>query len=637
MARAAVLWLPHMSGSLGDPYLAPASRGTSTVLGWILDRLAPRLCGWLTAVVGNPGRYGGVLSTLVGPHPPPLIPASTPTKLRAYPEVARILKADHVAFFGGGMVFAPPDLLDRAYAHHLSTGNNLTVVTGIPRGAAVEIYSMDLLCALGELRMAGLPPEPAAAAGRLAAVSRVSGVEPPVAIRAVPFDALRSYGLDGPDMPERVQIEGSSDLEIANEVMCLMDGGLADSDGLAPLRHWKQITLRRAQEARRIFAARFPRPERGCGRNAERKRVLYVSNASAFSGAEESLCTAVARLDRVRFQPLALLGAEGHFSERLRRSGAEVLCRSVNPGPPDTAIFMSLVNLVQDLQPDLLHFNSFVGLPMLYAGTALQIPIIQHVRVADLAGYGECLRGAHSVIAVSEFVRSRLVRLDLPRECVHTVFNGVEPEEFRPGVFDRRDARRGFGIPEESRVVLLVGRFAPNKRHDLLLDAANRIAPRFQDLHVLIVGEVFGDSHWYDVTKDAIKRLGIGRIVTIQGFQSDARLAYAAADVLVSCSDDEPLARSVIEAMAMSLPVLVTRSGGTSEVVSDGLTGFVVARDDPGALADRMAKLLDDDQLRRRLGEAARQHVEMHLTAERTAAGIMRIYEAVLAPLSAAR
>jgi glycosyltransferase involved in cell wall biosynthesis len=98
---------------------------------------------------------------------------------------------------------------------------------------------------------------------------------------------------------------------------------------------------------------------------------------------------------------------------------------------------------------------------------------------------------------------------------------------------------------------------------------------------------------------------------------------YREADLYALPTRADSHAIATLEAMAMGLPVISTPVGGVVDVVRDGETGFLVPREDPAALADRIRKLRDDRSLRLRLGRAGRQRVESEFNAETIAATVV--------------
>ena len=119
--------------------------------------------------------------------------------------------------------------------------------------------------------------------------------------------------------------------------------------------------------------------------------------------------------------------------------------------------------------------------------------------------------------------------------------------------------------------------------------------------------------------------------VTFAPFLEDIRIVHEAADVIVLCSDGEALGRCIPEAMAMEVPVVVTDSGGTREIVADGETGMVVRPGDDGAVAGAIERLLTDRELYCRCAANARQYAVERLSAENSAHKVAQIYSGIVA------
>jgi glycosyltransferase involved in cell wall biosynthesis len=206
---------------------------------------------------------------------------------------------------------------------------------------------------------------------------------------------------------------------------------------------------------------------------------------------------------------------------------------------------------------------------------------------------------ARLVVCISDFARSQLMGM-LPEAQwgkLRIVHCGVDPSQFAPA------ARQDGGEP---LAVLCVGRLVPVKGQAVLLDAVGRLAERGVPVHATFVGD--GPSR-PDLERIARER---GLPVTFAGAvgQDEIRRHYGAADVFCLPSFAEGVPVVLMEAMAMTLPVVTTRIAGIPELVADEVGGLLVAPGDAGALADALARLAGDPALRRALGDAGRAAVE---------------------------
>jgi len=223
---------------------------------------------------------------------------------------------------------------------------------------------------------------------------------------------------------------------------------------------------------------------------------------------------------------------------------------------------------------------------------------------------------ADRIVAATPLDRQQMLELyELDEAKVCIIPCGVNLELFRP--IARGQARYTLGIPDERRLLLFVGRLDPVKGLHVLLEAmcdlSRRMLPcRAQDLSLAVIG---GDreSHLEALTSDldclteVRTELGLEDLVLFIGSLDQEVLPYyySAAAVCVMPSLYESFGMVALEAMACGTPVIASRVGGLQYTVKDGETGFLVPEQNPGALADKLEVLLNDEALRQRMGRRA--------------------------------
>jgi glycosyltransferase involved in cell wall biosynthesis len=144
---------------------------------------------------------------------------------------------------------------------------------------------------------------------------------------------------------------------------------------------------------------------------------------------------------------------------------------------------MYTLRLLAKIRPALVHANALVGPPLLFASSLLGIPFVRHAHLANFDDIAEEVIQADAVIAVSSFVGRALLHLGVNPDSLHVVLNGVDTDYFRPGSGDRGAARAALGFGPAAVVVLVVARFAPSKRHDLVVRAVAMAGSEVPDLH----------------------------------------------------------------------------------------------------------------------------------------------------------
>jgi D-inositol-3-phosphate glycosyltransferase len=308
---------------------------------------------------------------------------------------------------------------------------------------------------------------------------------------------------------------------------------------------------------------------------------------------------------------------------------------------------------------DLVHANFFmsglvaaearrrIGLPFVVTFHALGKVRRLHQKEADafpdsrIAIEERIVREADRIISECPQDEADMVQLygADPRK-MRTIPCGFDTDEFRP--MDRIEARRRVGAPECSPLILQLGRMVPRKGVDNVIRAVARLHHQHGiRARLLIVG---GETRQPDpVATPELGRLmqiaaeeRIRDAVTFVGSRSRSELSayYAAADVFVTTPWYEPFGITPVEAMACGTPVIGSAVGGIKATIDNGNTGFLVPPKDPEALAQQLARVLDDPALAARLGKNALQRARAHYTWARVAERVARVYRDVC-PLNA--
>jgi phosphatidylinositol alpha-1,6-mannosyltransferase len=222
------------------------------------------------------------------------------------------------------------------------------------------------------------------------------------------------------------------------------------------------------------------------------------------------------------------------------------------------------------------------------------------------------LVGADLVIAAGGYPADEARRLaggNLPSVVI--VPPGVDVDRFQPLVPEQiRAVRARFGLPEEGRLVVAVSRLVPRKGFDVLIEATAELARERQDLVVAVAGTGRDARRLESLAKDLeapIVFLGRVSEADLPGLVGAADVAAVLCRTRWGGLEQEGFGIVFLEAAAAGVPQVAGRSGGSHEAVVDGVTGLVVDR--PGDVmvaAAALARLLDDEALRRRLGAAAR-------------------------------
>jgi len=378
-------------------------------------------------------------------------------------------------------------------------------------------------------------------------------------------------------------------------------------------------------------------------------RILFIHNSADIYGASRSLMRLCGRLDPAKFCPVVLLPEEGPLSDILRGSKVEVhifpslrvMTRPVLKSwkiVPWLAGFLpstvSLANILRRERISLVHTNTGVICSSALAAKIVGVPHVWHIR-DWFQEFGPLWKPySRYILALSDrvlCVSTPIAGQFPPSPKITVLNNGFDLAEFpKISPAEKAAARQRFGLATGDLIVGTVGRIKfVRKGQEFLLKAAALLNSREVRVKVLLVGGAApGAEDQMEKMKRLASELGIASSVVFAGELTDPRAAYAAMDIFVLPSaQPEPFGGVVMEAMALGLPVIGTAIGGTTEQISDRVTGLLVPPADAEALAAAILRLLDDPSLRLRMGVAARDRIANNFSLDGMVEHLKCIYE----------
>lgn len=369
-----------------------------------------------------------------------------------------------------------------------------------------------------------------------------------------------------------------------------------------------------------------------------RVKVMYVDHTARLSGGEIALTRLLPALIG-KVDPLVVLGEDGPLVERMRSIGARV---AVLPLPTSTggvrkealaapwAILSRMIavlryswrlrRLIRHEGVDIVHTNSLkAGFYGCLAARLARVPSIWHLRdrvardylpyLAVLVTWAALALLPNRVLCnsvttmmtipplVRRATRGRAVVVHRP---IHDVLDSpVQAVRGKP----RRD-REGARVESEAFTIGLVGRFAPWKGQ---LEAVRSLAdPQMPaEARLRVIGApMFGEEAYEELVRSEVARLGLGARVDFVGFVDDVLGELKGLDLVLHASTiPEPFGQVIVEGMAAGVPILATRGGGPSEIITEGVDGLLYPAGDTAELARLVRRLWEDEKLRSRLRE----------------------------------
>jgi len=397
------------------------------------------------------------------------------------------------------------------------------------------------------------------------------------------------------------------------------------------------------------------------------KTILYIDESGAFGGAITCMAQVIRNLDRERFQPVVILHHEDPvlrdrigdvpvYVLKRRRIGAGPIGRPLQRllikvlgrrgaryfalGQTALAYLFDVVprssrirSIAQEHSAGLVHTNNSLEINWagILAAHRMNLPTVAHVRSFERAGRTQkrIFRMVDHILVQSHAQKEQLVADGLPADAITAVHETISDEEIlTAGQTGGTTRPLTYGI---------TGMLVPWKGHRTFLAAAAIVKSDIPDAKALVYGDETPMNPGYrrDL-EDYAASVGLGDSVEFRGLAKDIRTALGEMDILVHASDEpEPFGRVLVEAMAAGKPVIAANAGGPREIVADGETGILFEPGSPESLAAALRRLLQDKELRQRMGEAGRERVKEHFHARQQVEQVQEVYEEVLAGKSA--
>lgn len=364
--------------------------------------------------------------------------------------------------------------------------------------------------------------------------------------------------------------------------------------------------------------------------NSKKKTVLYLNHSAQMSGAEASLHALLKGLRQIDapFEPFIALPGDGPFATELREENWNVSFAPLRRLQRPRSIIDGMAALLHVLQTTpyicrlvdrsgtaLIHSNSTTA--HLVGGVAAERtnrPTLWHCR--DLISLGrlapQLASKATRVVAISGCVASQLQEDGVPHEKISVIYNGLDPEQWRPHMDSQ--LRATLSLPDNAFIFGIVGQMVPWKNHVDFIEAAAKLVQQEGMENVRFVsigGDLFGEHTDYIADlRLMIKKHDLTERFHFIPRQNNAIDAISALDCLVHPAGDEPFGRVLVEAMALEIPVIAVNENGPLEIVTHGHDGLLVRPRAPDELAEQMTRVLRNAELRKHLGENGRATVQ---------------------------
>ena len=360
--------------------------------------------------------------------------------------------------------------------------------------------------------------------------------------------------------------------------------------------------------------------------------ILYLSHCgSNIGGGENQLYNLVNNLDRKRYYPYVVCPDDGIFAEKLRNAKIQTNVLNLPQWRKAKSIFTrysstaKLINYTKQHNIQLLHTSDSWLNPYLWKlKKSLNIPVISHVRnllnPTQIAKY-DFARMDH-IIVISEQNKKSLLESGIASDKIDLVLNCVDLSAFQPNL-ERYENKT------DSFVVGLVGRIEPFKRQKEFVQIASKVYHECQNVRFQIIGnslKIPKHKAYEREVSELVSEYNLDSVIEFTGHQADMQKALLGIDLLVTLSAGSVIA----EAMASGLPVIGTPIGSTTDMIIDGVSGWVLPTDCTESISSKIVQLVNDPELWIQTGCAARKFAEENFSIDLHANKIQAIYDKLL-------
>ena len=388
-------------------------------------------------------------------------------------------------------------------------------------------------------------------------------------------------------------------------------------------------------------------------------RVVHIITRLILGGAQENTlitCKVLAQRGHdVTLVTGPAVGPEGELFNQAKGQGYKIvvldrLRRAIDP-VNDTITYVQLKRLLCQLQPDVVHTHSAkAGILGRFAGWALKgqwgdnVPVVVHtihglafhpyqsqiLNTFYIAAEKSAGKRTDFFISVADAMTAQSLAVGVGRpEQYVTAYSAIEEEDFLRPIppQSRAEFRRTYGIREDTVVLVTIARLFMLKGHDYIIESAKQLSKRFENCVWLFVG----DGNLSERYKTQVRELGLQERIKFTGLlpPSQIPLAIHSSDMLVHCSLREGLARTLPQAMLCGKPAISFDVDGAREVVNKN-TGRLIEPKNVAQLVEACAELVENQGLRKRLGENARQSVVAKFAPQTMVDTIEAVYRKLL-------
>ena len=363
-----------------------------------------------------------------------------------------------------------------------------------------------------------------------------------------------------------------------------------------------------------------------------RKKILHITYDMRIGGTEMVIKNLIEGSDANLFE-MSIFCIEqpiGPWGIDLQNKGLKIVAKARQPGF-DILLIFAIRKHLKDNQIDVVHCHQYT--PWVYGvlaalGTKARVIFTEHGRFyPDSSSWKRKLinpwlcRMTNYITSISKATKQALVTFEnIPEHRIDVLYNGIQSPKVDADT--TAQLRNELKISDKTLVLGTIARLDPIKNHKMMLEAFALVLKAFPDTVLIIVGD--GEER-HNIEK-RIQDLDIVNSVILPGYDPQPQHYLALMDIFLLSSLSEGTSMTLLEAMALEKPCVVSDAGGNKEVIINGDNGFVTENDDVEAFAKSIQTLLTDNNLRQKMTKNALARFEQYFTETGMNAAYTQLY-----------
>ncbi len=360
--------------------------------------------------------------------------------------------------------------------------------------------------------------------------------------------------------------------------------------------------------------------------------ILYLSHTgTSIGGGEKQLYYLLTHLDRTKYQPIVVFPDDGIFADQVRKADIPSFIvhlphwRRVISRFSRKIATTKLTELAKKHNIQIVHtsdswFNPYI----LQLKNRLKIPVMTHIRnlltTDQVSKY--YFDEMDYIISISEQSKSPLIESGISRDKIEVILNCVDLNEFTPIYEKDKKSTDDFTIG-------IVGRIEPFKQQKTFVEIANEVNKQCESVQFQVIGDVLEipkHQTYFREVRDLVAQFGLEDVIHFTGHRNDIPKAMQEIDLLVTLSAGSVIA----EAMASGKPVVALSIGSASDMIVNGVTGWVVQINSIQQMSNKIIQLITNSDEYEKMSIAARKHAESYFGIDQHVHRIQNIYEKLL-------